>query len=168
MSPLSSDPRAREAQLANLVPGAGAAGPGERRYAKHGGYAAIANDRLDAECRKVFAALAESAPVREDGEVPAADVAAVRLLATTLCRLDDVNEYVARRGWQDDEGRPRPVLDYEQRLRGHALDQMEALGMTPRSRAKLGLDLARAKRSLEDEIAAAPDWDDVVDGEAAA
>ena len=47
------------------------------------------------------------------------------------------------------------------------LDLLRELGMTPASRAKLGLQLARTARTLEDEIAAAPDWPDVVDGDAA-
>jgi hypothetical protein len=41
------------------------------------------------------------------------------------------------------------VLDYEARLRGHALDLMRELGMTPAARAKLGLDLARLASPAE-------------------
>jgi len=40
-------------------------------------------------------------------------------------------------------GEPRPALDLERRLRAETLDLAESLGLTPRSRAKLGLDLQR-------------------------
>lgn len=51
---------------------------------------------------------------------------------------------VRAHGWRDHKtGNPRPVLDVEARLRREALDYAEALGMTPRSRARLGLDLVR-------------------------
>ena len=53
---------------------------------------------------------------------------------------------------EDDSGRPRPVLEYEGRLRGHVLDLLRELGMTPSSRAKLGVDLVRVK-ALDDELA---------------
>jgi len=56
---------------------------------------------------------------------------------------------LARRGWQDDRGSPRPVLDLELRLRSQALNLAVELGMTPRARAALGLDLARACQSLD-------------------
>lgn len=152
MSPLSTDPVKRSRQLANLQPGRGAAGTGNRRTVAHGAYAQIATERLDVKAREVFAALTVDAPVRADGGgLPAADVAVVRLLADALCRLDDIGGYLARRGWEGEDGKPRPVLDYEARLRAHSLDLMRELGMTPASRAKLGLDLIRG-RSLEDEL----------------
>jgi phage terminase small subunit len=164
--PLSSDPKRRSRQLANLQPGGGAAGPGNGRAVTHGAYAALAPDRLDVKAREVFDALGADAPVRDgDGSLPAADVAAVRLLADVLCRLDDIGGYLSRRGWEGEDGKPRPVLDYEARLRGHALDLMRELGMTPASRAKLGLDLVRAKRTLDQEVADARGaWGDAIDG----
>jgi len=165
MSPLSKDPSKRERQLANLKLGSGkgSAPPGNQRRRLHGAYGTVAPDLLDAATRQIFDALAADAPVREhDGGLPAADVPAVRLLADTLCRLDSIGEYLARRGWEGEDGKPRPVLEYEARLRSHALDMMRELGMTPASRAKLGLDLARARRTFEDEVAdAAGAWDSV-------
>ncbi len=154
MSPLSQDPEKRSRQLMNLKPGAGAAGVGNTRSRAHGAYAQLAPERIDAKTREVIQALTTDAPVRDvDGSLPAADAVAVRQLAETLCRLDDIGDYLNRRGWEDESGRPRPVLEYEGRLRGHVLDLLKELGMTPSSRAKLGLDLARTKRSLDDEIA---------------
>lgn len=142
--PTSRDPRRAAIQRANLR-NAPAAPVGNRRAATHGAYAALPAERVDEKVREVAAALAQDAPVRaEDGGLPAADVVVVRQLAETLCRLDDISDYLVRRGWEDDSGKPRPVLEYEGRLRSHVLDLLRELGMTPRSRAALGLDLVRA------------------------
>jgi hypothetical protein len=169
MSPLSNDPERRARQLANLRAGAGAARRGDQRRLEHGAYARLPADRIDTKVRDVMAAVAADAPVRDvDGGLPAHDTVVVRQLAEALCRLDDIADYLIRRGWEDESGKPRPVLEYEGRLRSHTLELLRELGMTPASRAKLGLALARTQRTLEDEIAAAPDWDDVVDGSEAA
>jgi phage terminase small subunit len=142
--PASRDPSKRAVQLANLR-NAPAAPRGNRRTVTHGAYAALPAERVDGKVRQVADALAQDAPVRaDDGGLPAADAVAVRQLAEALCRLDDIAEYLGRRGWEDDSGKPRPVLDYEGRLRSHVLDLLRELGMTPRARAALGLDLVRA------------------------
>lgn len=65
------------------------------------------------------------------------------MLAEALCRLESVAEYLNRRGWETDDGEPRPAVEVERRLRVEVADHLDALGMTPRSRAKLGLDLSR-------------------------
>jgi hypothetical protein len=117
---------------------------GNDRAVSHGAYSAIAVERIDAKVRVMFDALAADAPVRENGGLPAADGPVVRLLAETLCRLDDVTEFLGRRGWQDRKGNPRPALMVESRLRAQALSLLVELGMTPKSRAALGLDLVRA------------------------
>lgn len=142
--PLSKDPKKRAVQLSNLrsVPPAPA---GNRRAESHGAYAQIARAELEGKVAEVYDALTGDAPVREgDGTLPAADGPAVRMLAEALCRIDRIAEYLERRGWEDRAGKPRPVLDYEARLRAHSLDLLKELGMTPASRAKLGLDLVRS------------------------
>ena len=141
--PLSDRPEARARQLANLRTGPPAA-KGNRLAVKHGGYAAIAADRLDAKACEVFDALAADAPLREAGELPAADSALVRLAADCLCRLEDVAANVRDFGVFDQRtGDVRPAVELEGRLRREAADYLDALGMTPRSRAKLGLDVQR-------------------------
>ncbi|HET6999348.1 MAG TPA: hypothetical protein VFI03_12255 [Solirubrobacterales bacterium] len=145
MTPLSADPECRQRQLANLKRGANAAPADNQRAISHGAYAAISREALEEKTGAIFDALAGDAPVKEgDGTLPAADAPAIRMLAEALCRLDRIGEYLERRGWQDDAGKPRPVLEYEARLRAHTLDLLKELGMTPASRAKLGLDLVRA------------------------
>lgn len=145
---VSRDPVKLAAQRANLL--AVPPGPGPGRPVSHGAYAAVAVDRLDVKSREIFDALAADAPLRErDGALPAADGVVVRLLADTLCRLDSIGEYLGRKGWQADDGNPRPVLDTEARLRGNALDLLRELGMTPRARAALGLDVVRAGAAFD-------------------
>lgn len=136
-------PRSRSA----LVPGGVPPAPvGNQRHVVHGAYAQVAVERLEAKAREVFAALAADAPLRDrDGALPAADGAAVRLAAESLCRLDSVADYLARKGIEDDKGELRAtVLEIEGRLRREASDHLDALGMSPRSRARLGVDVARA------------------------
>jgi hypothetical protein len=155
---VSRDPAKRAAQLANLrtVP---PVGPG--RPATHGAYASVAVDRLDAKARTIFDALALDAPLRDRGSLPAADTVAVRLLADTLCRLDSIGEYLSAHGWQDEAGNPRSVLEIEARLRSQALEQLRELGMTPKARAALGLDVVRAGAAFD----LARHWNGDADGD---
>lgn len=90
--------------------------------------------------------MAADAPLRDDaGELPAADHVQVRLLAECLCRLEDVSRWLADFGTRDkDTGDARrSLIELEGRLRREAADHLRELGMTPASRAKLGLDVAR-------------------------
>lgn len=166
--PLSNRPAARERQLANLNPRPPAPPPGNQRARKHGGYAQVAEARLDDKAREVYVALAADAPVRDAaGELPAADAVAVRLLAECLCRLDDVAANVRQFGiFDQDSGEVRPVVELERRLRGEARDHAADLGMTPAGRAKLGLDLARTESLAATWARQAAEELDTVDGEA--
>jgi hypothetical protein len=116
--------------------------PGNTRTLRHGGYATIAAATLEAKALEVYDALAADAPLRAvDGGLPRHDSVQVRLLADVLCRLDSVGRWLDGR-WATPEA--APVLELESRLRREAADYLDALGMTPRSRAKLGLDVLRA------------------------
>jgi len=155
--PLSRDPDKRSRQLANLRPGAGAGPPGNRRALAHGGYAAVSPLERDRKAQEIFEALAADAPMRDGaGRLPAADTAVVSLFARCLVQLERVEADMGDHGWKDRaSGDPRPVVELARRLRGEALDYAEALGMTPRSRAKLGLDLTRtltAGEALDDHL----------------
>lgn len=150
LMPLSADPMKQARQLANLKRGGAPSAPaGNRRAVTHGAYANVLTDRLDAKVAEVFAALAADAPVKDtDGMLPAADGAMVRLLAAALCRLDDIGDYLRDRGLRDGKQRLRVnELDLERRIRAEAADYAAAMGMQPRARAALGLDLARAQRT---------------------
>jgi len=138
--PLSPDPIKRQRQLANLRRGRTIGGG---RPASHGAYAQIARDRLEQRESDVFDALA--ALRNADGSLPAADAVAVRLLAECLLRLDSIAAHLRDHGILDGEGNVKPVVEVEGRLRREAADHAEALGMTPRARAKIGMDLIRAE-----------------------
>jgi hypothetical protein len=101
----------------------------------------------------VFEAIAADAPLREvDGGLPAEDTIAASMLAKTLCRLEDVERYLALHGIVDGDGSIRPAVEVERRLRADVGDSLDALGMTPRARARLGLDIVRAV-SAGDQLA---------------
>jgi hypothetical protein len=135
--------------LANLLPAPPAPPEGNQRRMTHGGYAAVDPARLDAKVQSVFDALAVDAPLRDhDGGLPVADRYVVGLLAECLCRLDDVRAHIRDFGMFDQETKqPRAVVAIEGKLRREAADYLDALGMTPRSRARLGLDLSRTMQA---------------------
>jgi hypothetical protein len=135
---------ARRRALANLRPGPKAK-PGNDLAVRHGAYASIGAAELDSETAAVVDALSADAPLKEAGELPAADAVVVELLAACLIRLRRVTRFHLDRGWLTDADEPRPSVALESKLRREALDLAEALGMTPRSRARLGLDLARTE-----------------------
>lgn len=145
---LSSDPAAAERSKANLVPGGAPAEPGNRRAVKHGLYATLARERLDDKRREIFDALAEDAPLRErDGGLPAADAMIVELLAESICRRVGLREYLDTQAEAAKSKPPRPdtnLLDLERRLRKEAAGYADQLGLTPRSRTRIGLDLVHA------------------------
>jgi hypothetical protein len=162
----SKDPAARSRSLANLR--RGVTRPDGSQRITHGAYMAVlADEDLDQAARRVLDALAQDAPVRAPGGgLPAADAPAVRLLADSLVRLDGVRDFLRRRGLETAKGELREsVLDLERRLRTEAADHAEALGMTPRSRLALGLDLARTV-DIAQQWAAEAAADDVIDHEA--
>lgn len=142
---LSKRPAARARQLANLTPRPPAPESGNQRARTHGGYATVARDRLEAKVLEVFDAVASDAPLRDaDGELPRHDHAQVALLAECLCRLEDVSANLRDYGLFDQKtGAARPALEVERLLRREAADHLDAMGMSPRSRARLGLDVAR-------------------------
>ena len=147
--PLSSDPERRAAQLANLRPTPPPAG--NVRALKHGGTARTATlVRAGSWAERIFAELEAEAPLRDDaGGLPLHDRQAVELLASALARLEAVEGWLSTRPPVDEKGRPWPAEDVAGRLRREAAGLLAELGMTPLSRAKLGLDLTRAATLAE-------------------
>jgi len=141
---LSNSEGARNRQLANLKRGNNPAAPGNRLPVTHGAYAVLARDALEAKQREVFDALAADAPLRENGDLPRHDGAIVALLAACMLRLESISAYLRDHGIVDAKtGQPRAVLEAEGRIRREAADLLDSLGMTPRSRARLGIDVQR-------------------------
>jgi hypothetical protein len=147
--------RMSPASLANLQPGAGAAGPGNRRRVDHGGYAAVLAERLGEKVRTIFEAIGADVPLRDfDGGPPREDSVAIRLLAEVLCRLDDVGANIRDFGLFDRKsGELRPAVDLERRLRLEAADHADALGLNPRARVRLGIDLMRSIQERAQAVA---------------
>lgn len=149
--PLSSDPAARERQLANLQP-APAAPSGNRRAVKHGAHSTLSADAISAEVRELYDVLADSAPLRDGvGALPVADEAAVEVAARALHRYRKIATWLDLHGrLAEKTGEPKPAARYEvdcERALERALD---SLGLNPRSRARLGLDLAGAAEKAPD------------------
>jgi hypothetical protein len=121
-----------------------AARKGNRRAVSHGAHAQVLPARLSAKAAAIAAELAVQAPVRgPGGALPIHDVEVVRLLAQTLCRLEDLSVWLDKHGTLDRRGKVRSAALWERRLSSQALKLLSALGMTPSSRVKLGLALAR-------------------------
>jgi hypothetical protein len=145
VSPLSTDPEKRAKQLANLRPGAGRAGVGNTRSAKHNIFGRITPDELACQIREVYEVLAASAPVRDqDGNLPGADAVAVEQLAACLVRQRRAQAEEVRHGTESLAGR-RYLNEIDSRI-GYWCEQ---LGMTPLARSRLGLNVALGLSAAE-------------------
>jgi len=142
---VSRDPVKALAQRNNLRRGGGNGG----KTVSHGRWAAIAQTDLDARTREVFEALSVDAPVRENDALPAADALIVAELARTLILRDRVVDYLNRRGLEHEDGGVRPVLGEVSKLNTHILSLAESLGMSPRSRVRIGVDIVRGMSAAE-------------------
>ncbi len=143
--PLSKDPERRRRQLANLRPPPPPP-EGNVRALRHGGRARKASlIRAGSWAERILAELEAEAPLRDaDGGLPVHDRQVVELLASALARLESVSAWLEARPAVDEKGSPWPAEDTARRLRGEVARLLDALGMTPKSRAALGLDLVRS------------------------
>jgi hypothetical protein len=128
---------------------------------KHGGTARVVSlVRVGTWAERIMAELEAEVPLRAaDGDLPMHDRQVVELLASALARLDSVQGWLDTRPPLDEKGRPWPAEDVAARLRREASSYLDALGMTPTSRARLGLDLTRA-RDLATEMSLLADRED--------
>ena len=161
--PKSKNPTKAARQAANLTPLTGPP-PGNRHAQRHGGRARP-NPQRQAQLE---AQIAAALPVRDprSGDAPAHDAIAVRLLAISLCRLETCARYVTEHGMFDRSGRVRPAAEHEQVLIQRVSNQLDKLGMSPRSRAALGLDLARTQLDLAQLMSDAAPKPPVIEGTA--
>jgi hypothetical protein len=141
--PLSKRPGARARSLANLRKGE-TRPVGNANARSHGGYAVIAERELDEKVAEVYRAISADAPVRgPDGALPREDSLAVMQLAESLCRLQRITSHLIAKGIERDDGSVRPAVELEMRVRGHVLELLKEMGLTPRARAALGVDLVK-------------------------
>jgi Phage terminase, small subunit len=145
VSPLSRDPVKRGAQLANLR----GAAPGEQRARQHGGYAQVSAPLQAQREREIYEALSADAPLRDAAdELPRHDAAIVTLLAQCMCRLETVAAHLRDHGMFIERGKRkgmiRPAVELEAQYRREAARYLAELGMTPKARTALGVDLVRS------------------------
>ena len=122
-----------------------AAPTGNRRTVKHGGAVTKKTHRAEIEAkeRAIEDILAASAPVREHGQLPLADRPLVHVLAQQLVRHELMTEYVYEHGMFGDGGKVLPATELLEKSAMRIAHLLDRMGMSPTSRAKLGLDLAR-------------------------
>lgn len=142
--------------LANLIPGAGtAAQEGNSRRMTHGGRSEALLANVEGETRELTDALAAAAPVREaDGSVPAADTVAIERAARALKRWRSLASWLDLHGRLDGKGKVRDAARLELQAERQLATALDALGMTPESRSRLGLRLVTAAAAVEDAEAA--------------
>jgi hypothetical protein len=111
---------------------------------------------VHSEITELMEALGETVPVRDpDGSVPAADMAAVESAARALKRYRHLATWCDLHGRIDEKtGNAKPAATYELQAERSLANALDSLGMTPTSRAKLGLDLQRTAVSAEELEAA--------------
>lgn len=144
MSPHSRDPDKARRQLANLRP-APRAPRGNVRTLRHGGRATAATLPVSEVVLELRDTLAAAAPVRDHaGDLPAADEATVELAARALCRVRRVEAWCDVHGYLDEKtGDVKPAVRYLEEATRTADRLLGSLGMNPRERARLGVDLVR-------------------------
>lgn len=169
--PLSSDPDRRRKQLANLRRGlsddrvtrarqlenlrpvpenlkpAPPAPIGNQRRVVHGGRSEILLQDVEAEVAELAAALGDTAPVRDpDGSLPSADLIAVEAAARALKRWRHVSRWCDAHGrLVERSGKVKPAAELEVKAERQLHEALNALGMTPMARSRLGLNIARAQ-----------------------
>lgn len=144
--PLSDDPIKRAKQLANLSARPPAPPAGNVRALRHGAGARKATlIRAGSWAERIQTELEAEAPLRgPDGGLPLHDRQQVELLASALARLEAVTSWLDSRPAVREDGSLWPAEDTAGRLRREVARYLDALGMTPTSRARLGLDLVRS------------------------
>lgn len=159
MSPISRDPDARARQIAALRKGGAPPAPkGNQHRRTHGAYAQLVEGVLDARIDRIRLALTEDSPLSN-----AADDAMIHQLAELMHRRDQVSANLTAFGLFEKDGSERPAVALYLRFANAALDHAEAMGMTARSRARLGLDVVRAQGLVDLMANADTDDGDVVD-----
>lgn len=146
--PMSKDPAARARSMANLKTGTGAR-KGQQVALKNGSRAKqpvgdVEQARLDLQ-----AALADAAPLRDsDDNLPVHDRIAVEVVAAALARYRYMHSHFER--LCQNKGRLRYTLIRElRRTEKQLIAELHELGMTPRGRAALGLDVARTAGEMQ-------------------
>lgn len=131
----------------NLVPGRGAWNPGASPALKSGWRTRRpARVLIDPIVTELTEALAADAPVRDPdtGDVPVYDRMAVEVAAIDVLIVRRLFAYLELHDWSDPgTGALRPEVEHLGKANQRLAGKLDKLGMTPTSRARLGLDLQR-------------------------
>jgi len=130
--------------LANVQPPPNPAAAGNRRALRHGVHSQLALAPRAAELAEWLRA---TVPAAAETDEPALQAAAM-----VFAQVEAGNEYVAKHGWFDSRGKPRPLMKVLPTLQAEARRWCESLGLTPAARMRLGLDAARGKELLGDYL----------------
>jgi hypothetical protein len=110
--------------------------PGNELAVKHGATAVL---KLAPRAGEIAERIRAIVPAGSDHDEPT-----VRLLAGVLARIEAANAWLAANSiFADGEGNAQPILKQLSTWENTAGRLCEKLGLTPTSRAELGLDLAR-------------------------
>lgn len=104
---------------------------------RHGAYSLVS---LEPRALELAGEIRELVPARSD-----ADEISIRLLALALAQVEGASTWLAEHGLVDEHGNARSLLRHLGTMMNTAARIADRLGMTPTSRAQLGLDLTRAK-----------------------
>lgn len=102
---------------------------------RHGCYAVDVPVRAREVADELRALLPASSP---------SDDPTVALVAMVLARIESANAWLDEHGLMDTKGTPRPILRVLSTWENTAARLLDRLGLTPTSRASLGLNIARA------------------------
>lgn len=104
---------------------------------RHGGRSIVA---LEPRVAELAAEIRKLVPARSDS-----DEISERLLALALAQVESASAWLAEHGLVDEHGNARSLLRHLGTMMNTSARIADRLGMTPTSRAQLGLDLTRAK-----------------------
>lgn len=135
------EPVTSSRSIANVQPPPNPAGPGNRRALRHGVDSKLALAPRAAELAEWLRA---TAPAYAESDEPAIQAAAM-----VFAQVEAGNEYIAKHGWFDSRGKPRPLMKTLPTLQAEARRWSDALGLTPTARMRLGLTRARGAALTE-------------------
>jgi hypothetical protein len=158
MSPLSNDPDARERQLQNLKQGPTGKSrtswkPGATTHLVHGlrsrNPPPVIKDPIVAELREALSAQAPFRDVADPSRADPADAWLLDLTAIGILQVRRCAAFIDLMGEQDAQGNLRPEVEGLSRAVESCAKLLDRLGLSPTSRAKLGLDVLRGAREAQ-------------------
>ena len=117
------------------------ASPRRKRHEQHGASADLA---LAPRAEELADSLRDLVPASSASDEPT-----IRLLGLVLAHIERANLYLDERGILDRRGSPRAVLKVLSAWENTAARLLRDLGMTPASRAHLGLELVRTEAAVK-------------------